>query len=69
MMRIIMMMHKVLDQRDDIDRLQGGRGFACIKECVDAAIQGLGEYFFKNITKKDWLQQWVTAISTKISTN
>ena len=44
--RKLMIMHKVLHPRDDVDRLyvsrkEGGRGLASIEDTVDALIQRL----------------------------
>ena len=51
--RKLMTVHKVLNPRDDVDRLyvssrEWGRGVASIKDCVDASIQRL----------KDYIQKW-----------
>ena len=50
-----MKMHKALHLRDDTDwlyvsRKEGGRGFACVENCVDESIR-LGHYI--KIAKKD----------------
>ena len=51
--RKLMIMHKALDPRDDVDRLyvsrkQGGRGLASIEDSVDASIQRLEDYIEKH---------------------
>ena len=51
--RNLMTMHKVLNPRDDVDRLyvkrkEGGRGLASIEDSVDASIQRLEDYIEKN---------------------
>ena len=48
-----MVMHKALHPRDDVDRLyvsriDGGRGLASFKYCVDSSIQQLKEYIEKH---------------------
>ena len=49
-----MIMHKALHPRDEVDRLyvskkEGGRGFACIEDSVNASKQWLIDY-----TEKRW---------------
>ena len=49
MTRTLMIIHKALHLRDDIDRLlesikEGGRGLVSIEDSVDASIQGLEDY-------------------------
>ena len=51
--RKLMIMHKALPPRDDVDRLYvsrkvGGRGLACIEDSVDASIQPLEDYIEKH---------------------
>ena len=51
--RKLLTMHKVLHPRDNIDRLyvsrkEGGRGLACIEDCVDASIQQFEDYIGKH---------------------
>ena len=51
--RKLMIMHKALHPRDDVDRLyvsrkEGGRGFASIEDTVDASIQRLEDYIEKH---------------------
>ena len=51
--RKLMIMHKALHPRDDVDRLyvsrkQGGRGLASIEDTVDASIQRLEDYIEKH---------------------
>ena len=51
--RELMMMHKSLHPREDIDRLyvsrkEGGRGLASIEDSVDASIQRLEDYIEKH---------------------
>ena len=53
--RKIMIMHKVLHPRDNVDRLyvsrkEGGRGLSSIEDSVDASIQRLED----NIEKHEW---------------
>ena len=50
---IIIIVHKALHPRDDVDRLnvsrkEGGRGLASIKDSVDASIQRLEDYVEKH---------------------
>ena len=40
-------MHKALHPRDDVDRKEGGRGLASIKDSVDTSIQRLEDYIEK----------------------
>ena len=47
-----MTMYEALHARDDVDRLylsrkEGGRGFASIKDSIDASIQRLEDYIEK----------------------
>ena len=54
--RKVMTIHRALHPRDDIDRLKvsrkgGGREFASIEDCADAAIHGLEDNIKK--AKKD----------------
>ena len=51
--RKLMMMHKVLHPRDEVDRLyvsrkEGGRRLASIEDSVDASIQRLEAYIEKH---------------------
>ena len=51
--RKLIIMHKVLHTRDDIDSLlvskrERGRGLACIEDSVDASIQRLEDYIGKH---------------------
>ena len=51
--RKLMIGHKALHPRDDVDRLygsrkEGGRGIACIEDSVDASIQHLEDYIEKH---------------------
>ena len=45
----LMIMHKALPHRDDVERLyvlrkEGGRQLASMEDCVDASIQRLEDY-------------------------
>ena len=51
--RKLIMMHKALHPRDDIDRLyvsrkEGKRGFTCIEDSLEASIQELKDYIKKS---------------------
>ena len=51
--RKLMTVHKVLNSRDDVDRLyvsrkEGGKGLSRIEDSVDASMQRLGDYIEKN---------------------
>ena len=48
-----MIMHKVLNPRDDVDRLyvsikEGGKGLSSIEDSVDVSIQRLKDYIEKH---------------------
>ena len=68
----LMKMHKALHPRGDVDRLyvsrkEGRRGLACIEDSVDASIQRLPDYIYKN-TMEGALQLSETILITQWTT-
>ena len=66
--RKLMIMHKALHLRDDVNRLyvprkEGGRGLASIEDSIDTSIQRLEDYI-KN-TNEDWLWPSETIRTTR----